>query len=167
MEREKILAGKKIVIIDDEEDVLETLIELLDMCKIDTASSFEEGRELLEREPYDLAILDIMGVKGFDLLEVANKQGIPALMLTAHAMTEESLEKSAKNGAAYFAPKDKINEIARFATDVLEAKEKNKSPWVRWFERLENYWDKQFHGTNWRDQQKEFWEEKLKNPFGM
>ena len=36
----KLLKGKKILIVDDEPDVLDQLIELLDMCRIDTASSF-------------------------------------------------------------------------------------------------------------------------------
>ncbi|MDH3885146.1 MAG: response regulator, partial [Desulfobacterales bacterium] len=57
----KLLKGKKILIVDDEPDILEQLIELLDMCRIDTASSFEEGQRLLEAESYDVAILDIMG----------------------------------------------------------------------------------------------------------
>jgi hypothetical protein len=46
-----------------------------------------------------------MGVKGFDLLEIANKKGIPALMLTAHALTKDALKESAERGASYFAPK--------------------------------------------------------------
>ena len=158
----KILEGKKVLIVDDEKDVLDTVIQLLDMCRIDTASSFEEGRSQLESESYDLAVLDIMGVNGFELLKVANKQKIPALMLTAHALSEESLKKSAEEGAAYYAPKDEINNIAVFATDVLESIKKNKNPWERWYERLGSFYDKKFHGPNWREQQKEFVDKKLK-----
>jgi DNA-binding NtrC family response regulator len=159
----KILKGKKILIVDDEKDILEQLIELLDMCRIDTASSFEEGKRLLESEIYDIAVLDIMGVRGFELLEIAKRRQIPALMLTAHALSEESLKKSAEEGASYYAPKDEIDRIHLFVADVLEAKEKNKNPWAKWFERLGGFYDRKFHGTNWRDQEREFWEEKLKN----
>ena len=81
---------------DDEPDVLESLIELLSLCKIDTASSFEEDRQMLEDQNYDMAVLDIMGVKGFGLLKVANSLGTPAFMLTAHALTEESLSNLSK-----------------------------------------------------------------------
>lgn len=162
MDRKKMLKGRKILIVDDEKDVLDSLIELLDMCRIDTATSFEEGKRLLENEVYDVAILDIMGVKGFELLEIANKEHIPAIMLTAHALSEESLKKSAENGASYFAPKDEINSIDLFIADVLEAIEKKKNPWVKWFERLGGFYDKRFHGTKWREQEKKFWEEKLK-----
>jgi DNA-binding NtrC family response regulator len=162
MDPNKILKGKKILIVDDEKDVLDQLIELLDMCRVDAASSFEEGKKLLERESYDIAVLDIMGVKGMELLKIANKQNIPALMLTAHALSEESLKESAEEGASFYAPKEEINNIGLFVADVLEAKEKNKNPWIKWFERLGSFYDKRFHGTNWREQEKEFWEEKLK-----
>jgi len=83
-------------------------------------------------------------------------------MLTAHALSEESLKRSAENGASYFAPKDEINNIDLFVADVLEALEKKKNPWVKWFERLGGFYDKRFHGTNWREQEKKFWEEKSK-----
>lgn len=162
MDPHKLLKGKMVLIVDDESDVLDQLTELLDMCRIDTASSFEEGKRLLESESYDIAVLDIMGVKGFELLSIANKQNIPALMLTAHALSEESLKKSAEEGASYYAPKDEIDKIDLFIADVFEAKEKNKSPWDRWFERLGSFYDKRFHGTNWREQEREFWEEKIK-----
>jgi DNA-binding response OmpR family regulator len=162
MKPTEFLEGKKVLIVDDEEDVLAQLIELLDMCRIDTASSFKEGKQLLESDGYDIAILDIMGVKGFELLEIANRQKVPALMLTAHALSEESLKKSAKEGASYYAPKEQIDKIELFVADVLEAKEKKKSPWSKWFERLGHFYDKRFHGTHWREQEREFWEEKVR-----
>ena len=161
MDPNSLLKGKKILVVDDEQDVLESLSELLDMCRIDTASSFEEGKEKLEAESYDIAILDIMGVDGFELLKVANKCGTPALMLTAHGLSEENLKKSAKEGASYYAPKEKMHDIHLFVADVLEAFEKKKSPWNKFFERLSGFYDKRFHGTDWREQERKFWKEKL------
>ncbi len=165
MRSKNILKGKKILIVDDEPDVLESLIELLDMCRIDTASSFEGGKQMLEDQPYDIAILDIMGVKGFDLLAIANNQNIPALMLTAHALSEESLKKSAEGGAAYFAPKDKMADIDIFLTDVFQAIYEKKSTWGKLFERLSGFYDNRFNGTDWRDKEKSFWEKKMKSKF--
>lgn len=162
METKKILLGKRVLLVDDEKDVLETLIELLRPCKIDTASSFEEGKRLLDRRPYDAAILDIMGVKGFELLQIARKRSIPAMMLTAHALNQESLGKSIEDGAAYFVPKEEIPRIDIYVADVLEAKEEKKNPWVRWLSRLGNTFDAVFTGPEWREDQKEFLE-KLKN----
>ena len=167
METKKILRGKRVLIVDDEKDILNVLVELLDICRIDTASSFEEAKQLLETESYDIAVLDIMGVKGFDLLEIANKKGIPGLMLTAHALTKDALIESAQRGASYFAPKDEISKIDLFVADVLEAVEKKKNPWVRWSERLGSFYDKKFTGPNWREQEREFWDKKLKQIGGF
>ena len=164
MDTEKVLLGKQLLIVDDEQDILETLTGLLNLCKIDRASSFEEAERLLERYEYDLVVLDIMGVKGFELLEIANKRNIPALMLTAHALNEESLTKSMREGAAYFVPKDKMDEIATYVADVLEAKESNKNPWTRWFDRLATFFDVAFTGPNWREQTKDFLEKLKRAP---
>ena len=163
MDAEKIIAGKKILIVDDEKDVLDGLIDLLEICKIDTALSFEEGKRLLEENDYDLAVLDIMGVKGFDLLKIAKERNVPALMLTAHGLSEENLKKSAKDGAAYYVPKDEMKNIEVFVADVIEAMEKKKSPWVRGLDRLGSFYDSKFGGTDWREKEKKFWEEKIKD----
>ncbi len=156
-----IVKGKRVLIVDDEKDVLDTLTELLEVCRLDTASSFEQGKELLENNYYDVAVLDIMGVKGYELLKIANSRDIPALMLTAHALSEEHLKKSAEEGAAYYAPKDRITDIALFVADVLEAIDKKKDAWTKWFDRLGGFFDKRFGGTDWREKEKEFWEKKI------
>lgn len=161
MEPEKMLKGKRVLIVDDEPDVLELLTELLDMCKVDPASSFEEAKELLENNYYHVAVLDIMGVKGYELLEIANRREIPALMLTAHAISQEHLKKSIQKGASFYAPKDEINKIATFLADVLEAREKKKNVWAKWYERLSGFCDRRF-GPNWKDQDPEFWDSVIK-----
>lgn len=162
MDVKKIIEGKKILVVDDEKDVLESLCELLDICKLDTALSFEEGRDLLEKNEYDVAILDIMGVQGFELLEIAKKIKVPALMLTAHALSEENLKKSAQEGAAYYAPKDEMVNIDTFVADIILAREKKKNVWAKWYERLGSFYDKRFKGTHWREDSDEFWKKKLK-----
>jgi len=125
-ETRKVIAGKYVLIVDDEKDVLDILIELLDMCKLDTASTFDDAKKLLEENEYDIAVLDIMGVDGYELLNIANSRNIPAVMLTAHALSSDHLKRSAEEGAAYYAPKDKINDIALFLADVFEALDEGK-----------------------------------------
>ena len=156
-----MLRGKRVLIVDDEEDVLEFLIEILDMCKIDKALTFEEAKDLLENNHYHIAVLDIMGVRGYELLEIANKRNIPALMLTAHALSKENLKKSFEKGASYYVPKDEISKIDIFLADILEALEKKKNVWVKWYDRLSGFCDKRF-GPNWRDEDPEFWDNLLK-----
>ena len=162
MDVKKMIERKRVLIVDDEQDVLDSLVELLDICRLDTAQSFDEGKRLMEENEYDVAILDIMGVDGFKLLEIANQRGIPALMLTAHALSEENLKQSAEKGASYYAPKDEIEHIDLFVADIIEAREKKKNVWLKWLERLGGYYDSRFTGPNWREKNKAFWDKKLK-----
>jgi DNA-binding NtrC family response regulator len=162
MDFKKVILGKKVLIVDDEKDVLAVLTDLLELCKVDRASSFEQAKKLLKSNNYHAVVLDIMGVHGFELLKIANDRGIPALMLTAHALNEESLTDAAKKGAAYFVPKEEMVKIPLFVADVIDAKEKGKNPWVRWYDRLGSFFDVIFTGPHWRELEKEFWEDRLR-----
>jgi len=157
MSETKILDGKSVLIVDDEPDVLATLEQLLSMCRIRKASSFNEAKNLLETQHFDMAILDIMGVEGYKLLEIANKRKVIAVMLTAHAFSVEDTVRSFKGGAASYVPKEKMSEIVTYLSDILEAGEKERSLWWRWLERLNEYYDKVF-GPDWQNKDKEFWE---------
>ena len=158
MPDESILEGKKILIVDDEPDVLDVLEELLSMCLMTKASTFDEGRELLESKDFDLAILDIMGVDGYKLLHIARKKNITTIMLTAHAFSPDNLVKSIKEGADSYLPKEEMNNITTFLIDILKAQKEKKSPWGPWQERLpSSYFEKRW-GAAWQDQDKEFWE---------
>lgn len=149
MEKENLLDGKRIIIVDDEPDVLGSLEDLLDMCRVTRASSFEPARELLENQYFDMAILDIMGVNGYELLDICTRKRVIAVMLTAYAMTPEDIKKSYEDGAASFVPKEKIADITLFLSDIIEAREKGKNLWWRWFDRLADYCEKKF-GPNWQ-----------------
>ena len=154
----KLLEGKKVLIVDDEPDVLESLEEILDMCEVTKASTFEEARELLEKNDFDMAILDIMGVDGYKLLHIAKHRNITAVMLTANALSPDNLVKSIKEGAASYLPKEELTNITTFLNDVLEAKEEGKNTWEPWQEKLpSSYFEKRW-GAAWQDTDKEFWE---------
>jgi DNA-binding response OmpR family regulator len=161
MDEQKALKGKWILVVDDEEDILHTVYELLEICKIDTASTYEEGKALLEKNQYHAAILDIMGVRGYDLLDIAIRRNIPAVMLTAHALSKEDLKKSAEKGAAFYVPKDEITHIAVYLADVLEARAKKQNSWAKWYERLAGFCDRRF-GKDWKDQDSDFWDHHIK-----
>ena len=149
MEKQRLLEGKRILIVDDEPDVLDTLEELLTMCKITRATTFEQAKELLEDRYFDMAILDIMGVHGYQLLDLCNEKKVIGVMLTAYAMTPEDIKRSYENGAAAFVPKEKMAEITTYLADIYEAREKGKSVWWRFYDRLADYFEKKF-GPDWQ-----------------
>jgi DNA-binding NtrC family response regulator len=153
---EEILKDKRILIVDDEPDVLDTLKELLDMCIVDTAPTFETAQKFLKRGSYDAAILDIMGVKGYDLLELTREKNIPSLMLTAHALSPDSLVKSLKKGAHSYVPKDQMADIATYLAEIIDARKKGIRKPKKWLERLSPFFEKKF-GPDWKAEHKEFW----------
>ncbi len=154
------LENKKILIVDDEPDVLESLEELLDMCSIVRAETFETANALLETQEFDIAILDIMGVDGYQLLETANKKNVVTVMLTAHALSPDNIKKSYLGGACSYIPKEEMINIESFLVDVLEAKKLGKNPWTAWYSRLSVFCEEKF-GPDWDKDEKEFWEKMI------
>ena len=150
------LDGKKVLIVDDEPDILESLEELLPMCELVKAHNFEEAKKLLENGHFDLCILDIMGVDGYQLLDIANQKDVIAVMLTGHSLSVSDTVKSFKGGAAYYVPKEKIAEIATYLNDVLEVKRDDKGFLDRWLDRFVGFYDSKF-GEDWQDEDKAFW----------
>ena len=157
MDKNDLLTGKKVLIVDDEPDVLETLSELLEMCEITEASSFEEAKGLLETQHFELAVLDIMGVSGYEILKIATEKNITAVMLTAYALTPEDVAKSHKGGAAYYIPKEEMVNITTFLNDILKAEKEGKNTWSGWVSRMASFCEKKF-GKDWQKSDKEFWE---------
>jgi CheY-like chemotaxis protein len=153
MNSESPLKGKAILVVDDELDVLETVGEELDMCRVDKAGDYNAAMQYLASYTYDIVILDIMGVNGFDLLQDAVDRGFPAVMLTAHALTPEALKKSIKLGAVSFLPKDKMSELRPFLEDVVLGG--GKPVWKRFFDSLGYYFNKRF-GPDWMEKDKIF-----------
>ena len=157
MASKNLLDDKRVLIVDDEIDVLDTLEELLPMCHVVRATDFNEAKRLMETQEFDLAILDIMGVDGYGLLQVAREREITAVMLTAHALSVEDTAKSFKEGAASYIPKEEMVNITTYLNDILEAKQKKKHFWWRWRERFTPYYDRRF-GPDWKEREKEFWD---------
>jgi DNA-binding response OmpR family regulator len=149
--KESILDHKKLLIVDDEQDILAVVEgEISESCPnstIDKATSYEEATGLLKSKEYDLVLLDIMGVRGFDLLETAVRRGFKVAMLTAHSLSPEALKRSHDMGASSYLPKDKLGELVPFLEDVL--KDDFVTGWKRLLDKLEPDFDKTL-GHNWK-----------------
>ena len=161
MGKKQGLKDKVVLVVDDEPDVLETVEEELDMCLIHKAKDYDTALQYLLSYTYDIVILDIMGVNGFELLKTSVSREFPTVMLTAHALSPDSLKKSIKLGAVSFLPKEKISDLSFFLEDVVLGE--GKPVWEKLFDRLGGYFNKRF-GPDWREKDRFFkeFEEKLK-----
>jgi CheY-like chemotaxis protein len=157
---ESILKGKTILVVDDEPDVLTVLEdEIKDVYPdsiVQKATTYKEAAERLASWTYDLVILDIMGVRGFDLLKNAVFRHFPVVMLTAHALKPDALRQSIELGARAYLPKEKLGEIVPFLEDVLRYE--NLPGWARLLQNLGGFFNNRW-GENWKRIDEKFWKD--------
>ena len=158
--KKSVLDGKSILAVDDEPDVLEVLEEEIreacPNCTVEKASTFEEASQKLESDSYDLVVLDIMGVRGFDLLERAVLKKLPVAMLTAHALTPGALRRPFEMGARAYVPKEMLGDIVFLLEDVLTYE--YLPGWKRHLIKYEGFFKARW-GTDWKKTEEEFWKD--------
>ena len=158
--KESILNGKSILAVDDEPDVLEVLEEEVRTacpdCTFDKVTTYEQACQNLASFTYDLLVLDIMGIRGFDLLRRAVLKKLPVAMLTAHALTPEALKRSYETGARAYLPKEKLGEIVPYLEDVLMYE--YLPGWKRLLVKLEGFFKTRW-GGDWKKTDEEFWKD--------
>lgn len=120
------LKGKKLLLVDDERDLLTMLVSILSDAgyyNIQTASTVKEALEICRDWQPELAVLDVMlpDGDGFSLLkEIRKTQDFPVLFLTARGEDEDKFEGLGIGADDYmvkpFLPKEltlRINVILR------------------------------------------------------
>ncbi len=146
--------------VDDEPDVLTVLEEEIlgaaPKCKFEKAMTYEEAAKRLESQAYDIVILDIMGVRGFDLLDLAVRRNLKVVMLTAHALSPEALKRSFEMKARAYLPKEKLGEVVPFLEDVLRYE--YLPGWKRVLEKLKGFFDSKFE-SDWEKKTGLIWQE--------
>ncbi len=157
---DSILNGKRILAVDDEPDVLaileDEILGAAPKCKFEKATTYEDAAIKLKSETYDVVILDIMGVRGFDLLELAVNRNLRVAMLTAHALSPEALKRSFEMKARAYLPKEKLGEVVPFLEDVL--KYEYLPGWKRLLEKLKGFFDSKFE-SDWEKKTGLPWQE--------
>ena len=89
----------RVLVVDDEEDFLETVVNRLNKRDIDTTGvkSGEEALDLIKKKLFDVVIMDIKMPGGMDgieaLREIKKLQPlVEVILLTGHASVETSIE---------------------------------------------------------------------------
>ncbi|HOP07473.1 MAG TPA: response regulator [candidate division Zixibacteria bacterium] len=125
----------KLLIVDDEEEFLESIAKRLQMRDfiVRTASRGADAIELARREKFDLALLDLKmpGMDGKQVLEILKKEHkyLEVIILTGHGSVDSAIDCT-KLGAFGYLPKpyelEKLLDTLRTAYQVrLERKFKD------------------------------------------
>jgi len=117
---------KKILIVDDDEELRANLSEILKGSGYGTAET-SSGKEAIEKtasEDFDVVLLDLMmpGMSGIDVLNEIKKinPGIRVVMITAFATVENAVTAIKKGASDYIAKPFRINELLAVIKRVLE-----------------------------------------------
>lgn len=119
-----------VLVVDDEEDFLETIVNRLKKRKIDTVGvkSGEEALELLKKKQFDVVILDIKMPGGMDgietLREIKKIQPLTeVLLLTGHASVETSIEGMKLGAFDYLLKPVKLEDLLIKLAQAFEKKD--------------------------------------------
>jgi DNA-binding NtrC family response regulator len=135
---------RRVLVVDDERDFCEMLREVLSDFNVEISTTFEDATEKLSSSQHDVAILDIMGVRGHALLARFG-QSLPCIMFTAHALTREEFRRSVEGRARLFLPKEEIGNMEAHVRRVLETQE----PLWRWLLGTVDF--RRWFGSEWLD----------------
>ena len=122
---------KKILIVDDEQDIVESLQFVLETAGYDCHCAYdgEEGLNLAREVLPDLIILDVMmprinGYKISRLLKFDKKyQNIPILMITARSQEEDKLIGEETGADEYITKPFDLDEVLATVKKYLESEE--------------------------------------------
>jgi len=119
-----------VLIVDDEEDFLETIIKRLNKRQVDAsgARSGEEALELLKEKTFDVIILDVKMPGGMDGIEALRKikkiQPLAeVLLLTGHASVETSIEGMKLGAFDYLLKPIKLDDLLKKIAQAIEKKD--------------------------------------------
>jgi DNA-binding NtrC family response regulator len=106
-----------ILIVDDEKSIRRTLKEILEYEKyaVEEASDGAEGLALIQKNDYDVVILDIKMPKmdGMEVMEELNNKGIdvPVIMLSGHGNIDTAVEAVKKGAFDYISKPPDLNRL--------------------------------------------------------
>ena len=153
----KILNDLRILVVDDERDILETIEDLLDGSDVAAVDNYQSALDTIRAQHLDLAVLDIMGVNGMQLLNDTVALGIPTVMLTAHSLNPQTLRESLDAGALAYLPKEELSNLDTFLADIVETHRAGQSTTALLFDKLGKFFDRAF-GNQWARDDIDVWQ---------
>jgi hypothetical protein len=150
-EKNSPLENLTVLVVNNNTDVLDSVADELGMCLVHLAPDYETAFQYLLGYKYDIVILDVMDVTNLELLKISTSQKFPTIMLTADELTLEFLKKSIQTGAAFFFPRELIQELREFLEKLIT--DKWKPDRLPLFDRVDLYLGKYF-GSDLKDKEK-------------
>jgi len=126
----KKTARRKILVVDDEDNIVRTIADRLEMSgyQVTTASDGEEALEKIAAETPDLIVLDIImpRLDGHGVLERLRQMDatrqVPVVMLTAQSQADDVYRANAAGVDGYFVKPFDLVELLNKIEELLTAR---------------------------------------------
>ena len=139
----------------DMDDLIEIIEKETDISEIPTSLPMMPVRDVVIFT--DMLLPLFVGMdKSVNAVEEAVAKGIPAVMLTAHAINPDTLMSSIRKGAISYLPKETLADLDELLEELLAAQAAGEPPWKLLFDKLGAYFDKHF-GPDWKSENQSFW----------
>jgi DNA-binding response OmpR family regulator len=115
-----------ILVVDDDQELRENIREILDDAgfAVTVAASGEEALDCLERQPFDVILLDLImpGLGGKEVLPLIKRQSpsVKVIMITAFATIENAVSAMRKGADDYLTKPFKVDELLMAVRRCLE-----------------------------------------------
>ena len=117
---------KRILIVDDEKSIRDSLVEILtyEDYQTDVAKDGPEGLKKIEEDFYDLVLCDVKMPKmdGLELLEKTKKidSEIPFIMISGHGTVETAIEATKKGAYDFISKPPDLNKLLITIRNAME-----------------------------------------------
>jgi len=124
------MAPLKVLLVDDEEDLLYTLAERLALrgYEVDAVTDGADAVSHAQTQPYDVAVVDVKmpGMSGIEVLAALKKQkpDLPVILLTGHGSEEYGHEGTMQGAFAYLIKPTDLAELIESMKKAVEAAER-------------------------------------------
>jgi PAS domain S-box-containing protein len=118
----------KILLVDDDENMWEIVkLILKKICVVDIAVNAERALQLVNKNSYDIILMDIVlgfGMNGIELTKEIRKikgnESLPIIAVTAYAMPEDKTRFIEEGFTDYVSKPFDLNQFRRFIIEMLE-----------------------------------------------
>jgi DNA-binding NtrC family response regulator len=124
------MARLKVLLVDDEEDLVDTLAERLALreYEVDAVTDGADALRHAQTQQHDVAVVDVKmpGMSGIEVLAALKKQkpNLPVILLTGHGSQEDGQEGMRQGAFAYLLKPTNLHDLMESINNAVEAAER-------------------------------------------
>jgi len=118
----------RVLFVDDEEELVTTLVERLEYRGIDAdfALNGNDALKMMRQEPYDVVVVDLKmpGMSGAEVMQILLREypKVPVLLITGHGSLEDEPEEKPEGAFDYLHKPINLEDLLAKIQEALESR---------------------------------------------